>query len=151
MRRIDGSGTGCSLDEARTQIIGGGTVVLFVALAVFEIIARPDWTVIGMRLRVDMGLLLLIVLSILVRRLFTLQYARERTSLATWDAPSFVRISHVLTSVWAVAFLVVVLSDVLLVYAPSVPAAVSVGASVAALVGAFKFTHWYPDRIRGAR
>ena len=51
---------------------------LFGGLAVYALLGGPAWTVIGVRLRVDAGLLLIVLASMAVGRPFTLQYARER-------------------------------------------------------------------------
>jgi hypothetical protein len=44
-----------------------------------------------------------------------------------------------------------VAADLLLVYAPDVPPRVAIIATVLALVGAFKFSTWYPERMAAAR
>ena len=54
-----------------------GTAALFAALALYTLLAHPVWSIMGVRLVVDAGLLLIVVLSIAIRRPFTLQYARE--------------------------------------------------------------------------
>jgi hypothetical protein len=41
-----------------------------------------------------------------------------------------------------------VAADLVLTFAPSVPPRVGIVATVLALVGAFKFTAWYPERVR---
>ncbi len=63
-----------------------------------------------------------------------------------WDTAEFKRINYVLTAIWAITFAIVVGADLLLVFAPHVPARVGVIITIAALVGAVKFTGWYPTR-----
>jgi hypothetical protein len=46
---------------------------------------------------VDTGLFLIVVISMLVRHHFTLQYAREQVDIELWGSPKFVRINYVLT------------------------------------------------------
>ena len=93
-----------------------------------------------MRLRVDAGLLLIVLASIIVRRPFTLQYARERVSRELWDSPEFVRTNYVITAAWADAFAVMVVADLVMLYVPTLPRWVGIAATVAALYGAFSFT-----------
>lgn len=50
-----------------------------------------------------------------------------------------------ITAVWALAFFVMVLADLVLVYMPDVPPRYGIVATVLGLVGAVKFTGWYPD------
>ncbi len=59
------------------QLLEAGAVALFGGLAIYASVRHPDWTIPGVRLVVDSGLMLLILLSIAVRRPFTLSYARE--------------------------------------------------------------------------
>ncbi len=54
-----------------------------------------------------------------------------------------------ITAVWALAFLVLVIADLILLYMPDWPHRVGILLTIAALYGAFKFTVWYPDRGQG--
>lgn len=59
------------------KILEIGTFILFCGLAVYGWLGNPTWTVIGVRVCVDSGLLAIVLVSMLVRRPFTLQYAHE--------------------------------------------------------------------------
>jgi hypothetical protein len=126
-----------------------GTVLLFGGLAVYALLGGPDWSIGGVRLRVDAGLLLIVVVSIAVRRPFTLQYAREQVAPALWDNAVFARTNYVITAAWGLAFLVMVAADLMLIYTPAL-SHVAVVATILALVGAVRFTSWYPERARAA-
>lgn len=125
-----------------------GTLVLFCTLAAYAILGTPAWSIMDVRLRVDAGLLLIVLVSLIVRRPFTLQYAREQVAPGLWSSPEFRRTNDVITGVWALAFLVLVLADLLLIYRPDIPPRFGIIATVLALVGAAKFTGWYPERKR---
>ncbi len=131
------------------KILEIGTVILFSGLAIYTVLAGPDWSVASVRLRVDAGLLLIVLVSLAARKPFTLQYAREQVAKELWDRPEFIRINYVITAVWAGAFAVMVLADLLLLYVPEVPAGVGLFLTVAAIVAAVKFTSWYPKRKAG--
>jgi hypothetical protein len=96
-----------------------------------------------------MGLFLIVLTSMALRRPFTLQYAREQVAPEFWDSPSFTRTNYVITAVWALAFLVMVIAELALLYVPSLPPRLGILMIVVALVGAVKFTGWYPDRMKG--
>lgn len=130
------------------KILEIGSLVLFGALAIYTLAARPEWSVAGVRLFVDGGLLLIVLISIGVRQPFTLQYAREATDPSIWQHPAFKRANYIITAVWALAFAAMVLADLLWVYVPTLPPMVGVIVTIAALVGAVKFTSWYPARAR---
>ncbi|HVZ85903.1 MAG TPA: hypothetical protein VHG72_02985 [Polyangia bacterium] len=123
-----------------------GSLVLFGGLAAVTVAAGLRWSVLGVRLVVDAGLFTVVLLSLVVRRPFTLAYARERVPATTWSTPRFLQVNVVLTAAWAAAFAVVVASDMLMLWAPAVPRAVGIATTVAALAGALVFTTRYPPR-----
>ncbi|CAO3453529.1 hypothetical protein [Azospirillum argentinense] len=142
------------------KILEIGTVLLFGGLALYAVAGGPTrsvmggavmvGSVIGVRLLVDAGLLMIVLVSIALRRPFTLQYARERVAHEVWDDPRFIHTNYVITGVWALAFLVLVIADLILLYRPDLPPRFGIVATVLALVGAIKFTSWYPERRRSA-
>jgi hypothetical protein len=54
----------------------------------------------------------------------------------------------VITGVWALAFLAMVGADLVLVYLPDLSPRIGIGITILALIGAFKFTSWYPEQRR---
>ena len=128
------------------KVLEAGTALLFGGLALYAALSGPIGSIVGVRLRVDAGLLLIVLVSIAIRRPFTLQYAREQVSRELWDHAEFIRTNYVITAVWALAFAVLVIADLVLLYLPDLPPRVGLIATVLALTGAFKFTAWYPDR-----
>jgi len=132
------------------KILEIGTGALFSILAVFALFMQPAWSVIGVRVIVDAGLLAIVIISMAIRQPFTLQYAREQTPPEIWSRPEFIRTNYVITAAWALAFTVMVAAEMVLLYIPSVPRQVGVIAIIAALIAAVKFTGWYPERERSA-
>ena len=132
------------------KVLDIGTVTLFGALALYTLVANPAWSIFGVRLVVDAGLLVIVIASLVIGQPFTLQYAREEVPQAVWTSPEFVRTNYVISAVWALAFVVLVAADLAFLYIPDLPPRVSVIATILALVGATKFTAWYRDRSRVA-
>lgn len=130
------------------KVLEIGTAALFAALGCYAWLADPAWSLWGVRLAVDSGLLLIVLASIAIRQPFTLQYARERVPGEAQASGEFVRTNYVITAVWALAFAVMVAADLLLTYMPDLPARFGIIPTVLALVGAFKFTAYYPERRR---
>ncbi len=128
------------------KILEVGTCILFVGLAVYSYLSAADWPVVGVKLAVDIGLLLIVLFSLVVGRPFTLQYAREQAPPEVWNSPEFARTNWVITLVWFGAFAVLIAADLVLLYMPDVPHRISILVTIAALYGAFKFTVTYPDR-----
>ena len=131
-----------------TKILEFGTVILFAVLLLYTIFRGPVLSVIAVRLWVDAGLLLIILFSLLLRRPFTLQYAREQVEPELWNHPEFIRTNTIITAAWALAFAVMVLAETALLCVPGIPRRLGVIVIAAALAAAFKFTSWYPERRR---
>jgi len=128
------------------KVLEIGTVILFGALALYSVFARPEWSIVGVRLLVDLGLLAIVLISLAIRRPFTLQYAREDSPKEIWDSPQFVRANYVITAVWALAFAVLVIADIIMLESPNLHR-FGILLTIAALVGAYRFTDWYPNRL----
>jgi hypothetical protein len=135
----------------KTKVLEVGTMLLFSGLAIYASALQPDWSIVSVRLRVDAGLLLIVLVTILIRRPFTLQYAREQAPREVWESSEFIRVNYVISAVWAAAFAAMVAADLLLVYRTDLPPRIGIIITILALVGAFKFTQWYPERNATAR
>jgi len=136
--------------DRKPKILEIGTMVLFCGLALYALLFHPVWSIVGVRLRVDAGLLVIVLITLAVGKPFTLQYAREQVAPELWMSPEFIRTNYVITAVWALAFVVMVIADLILLYLPDVPPRVGIWATIAALLGAIKFTSWYPERRKAA-
>jgi hypothetical protein len=132
------------------KILEAGTVALFSLLALYTTFAHSNWSLPLVRAAVDCGLLVIVVLSIAVRQPFTLQYAREQVPAEVQASPLFLRVNMAISAVWALAFAVNLGADLAMEYAPASPLWVDVAAGLGALVGAVRFTQWYPAQARKA-
>lgn len=128
------------------KILEIGTFILFSGLALYALLGDPAWSVTAVRLWVDAGLLVVILVSMALRRPFTLQYAREEVDSQFWSSPEFLRTNYVISAAWALAFALMVAAELALLYVPAVPRRVGIIVIVLALAGAVKFTGWYPER-----
>jgi hypothetical protein len=133
------------------KILEVGTLALFSLLAIYTSLSHARWSIPAVRTVVDSGLLLIIVSSLLVRRPFTLTYAREEVSAEVQRLPQFVKLNYLLTSIWALALAVVVAADLIMVFDPKITPWVSTTMIVVALAGALWFTQWYPEQQRTQR
>src|SRR5580692_9178098 len=122
------------------------TIILFGGLAVYGALSSGAASIMGVRLRVDAGLLAIVLITIALRRPFTLQYARERVPRDRLSSPTFISTNYTITAAWAAAFAVVVAADALLLFRPDLPSWIGIAATILALAGAFKFTEWFPER-----
>ncbi|WP_245672844.1 hypothetical protein [Aldersonia kunmingensis] len=95
------------------------------------------------------GALALIALGSLAFVPFTEQYARESTPEEYWNEPTFKHINRVLTLMWGLVFAAIAICGLLAVKVPETDDWTNWVIPVALLVGAFKFTAWYPDKVTG--
>jgi hypothetical protein len=131
--------------ERTPKLIESVTVLLFLGLALYAAIGRAIWSMAAVRLYVDAGLFVIAIVSMLMGRPFTLQYTREQVAPKFSDSPGFLRSNYVITGVWAIAFAVMAIAELALLYVPRLPSPVAIIAIALALVGAVTFTDWYPE------
>jgi hypothetical protein len=125
-----------------------GTILLFGGLALYALATGALWSIAEVRLRVDAGLVVIVLGSMALRQPFSLQYARERVDASHWDDPDFLRVNYVISGAWAIAFGVLVLADLVMATMPALPHFGPIVATVLALYAAAWFTDWYPQRQR---
>jgi hypothetical protein len=86
------------------KLLEAGTLLLFGGLTLLQLLMGEQWSIADVRLRVDAGLLLIVLLTMVLGRPFSLQYARERGAPEYWEQPDFLRVNYVISAAWALAF-----------------------------------------------
>jgi hypothetical protein len=132
-------------------------IILWVGLVFFggaaiAVVGLDDtWTLAHMGVLANGALAAGAWLTILVRKPFTLDYARDHTDPSLWDNPQFVRSNNIITAVWAATFT----TNAGLAFGKMMHFAIPDLAyeiiSYAFLVGAALFTTWYPAYLRRSR
>ncbi len=130
------------------KLLAAGSLLLFAAVGGCVMLTGSHWSTTVVRLAVDGGLLAIALLSLAIRLPFTLQYAREHVDPEIMKLPGFVRVNYILTWAWTAAFVLMLLSDMLTVYAPSLPLWIGLAIAFAARNSAVYFTKWYPQHRR---
>jgi hypothetical protein len=136
------------ISKRSVTILKVGTALLFCGLTFYAVLGAATRFVVGVRLCVETGLLLIVLLSMAIGRPCTLQYAREQVAPTFWDSPTFIRTNYVITAGWAVAFAEMVIAEAVLLYVPGLPPRVGIIVIILALIGAAKFTGRYPERMK---
>lgn len=130
-----------------SQILEISTLVYFGALTGLAF-SQPDSVLHNYTGAMSMGWLALTAFGgLAIRRPFTLGIAKLQTPKEFWETPVFKRINYVITSAWAIAFLVtaIVLAVLDVAHASEV---VSIVVQVAGFVVPALFTRSYPERVR---
>jgi hypothetical protein len=88
--------------------------------------------------------------SMVIRRPFTLQYARESVPRELWNTQGFMHTNYVITFAWVLAFVVQAVCGWIADGPMDEPNNAWVGwiIPIAAIVLAVRFTEWYPDVVR---
>jgi hypothetical protein len=127
------------------KILGAGSVIVFTTVGLYVALVEPDIGNSAVKLAVDIGIFLIALTSILVRRPFTLQYAREAVDAATAQLPGFIRANYIITWAWTGAALLMMIGNVAMIYVPGLPLWSSLLIAFAARNSAVYFTKWYPE------
>jgi hypothetical protein len=131
-------------------------VTYFGVLAVVVAVASEgtrDWLELWGGETANMALFLIVLGSVLIRKPFTLQYAREDTPREYWDTPEFMRVNYLISWVWVAAFAIEAASglygDAVLDDSNNIWTGWII--QTFPLIIAAQFTIWYPARLEAMR
>jgi len=127
------------------KIFGVGGALVFAGIGLYLVFVAPSLAISKVRLAVDTGIFIVAVGSMLLRFPFTLQYALEAVPAETAAMPGFLRANYLITGAWAAASLLMMLSNLALLYIPGLPLWSSLLIAFAARNSALYFTKWYPQ------
>jgi hypothetical protein len=127
------------------KILAMGSALLFAAIGLHLALFDPALGTLGVKLSVDIGIFVISLGSMLVRRPFTLQYALESVPAETAAMPVFLYANYVITGAWTAAALLMAAANLVLLYVPGLPLWSSLAVAFAARNSAIYFTKWYPE------
>ncbi|MBB4366928.1 hypothetical protein GGD65_008002 [Bradyrhizobium sp. CIR18] len=136
-----------AIDVARgrsVKTLAAGSAIVFAAIGLYLVLLDPQLGTLGVKLSVDIGIFVISLGSLLVRRPFTLQYALEAVPAETAAMPGFLYANYVITGAWTVAALLMAAGNLVLLYVPGLPLWSSLAVAFAARNSAIYFTKWYP-------
>ena len=131
------------------KMLGLGSTLLFAGLGCYLLLTGSTWNGSMVKFAVDAGLLVIALVSLASGRPFTAQYAREMVDAESARLPGFITANYVITWIWVLAFLLMMLANVLPVYLPGLPLWSSLAIVLAIRYSAVYFTRWYPEYRRG--
>lgn len=139
-------------DRGSIKLLDIASIVFFGALTIAGLILDRDqlsWLE-DYSQAISSGALAIVVLGSLAFVPFTEQYAREQAPREVWDSPLFKQINRMLTLVWGLVFAASAILGVIAQQLDSGTDWLNWIIPIALIVGAFKFTGWYPDYARAA-
>jgi len=137
-----------AIDVARgrsVKILAAGSALVFAAIGLYLALIDPALGTLGVKLSVDIGILLISLGSMLLRHPFTLQYALEAVPAETAAMPGFLRANYIISGAWTAAALLMAAANLVLLYVPGLPLWSSLAVAFAARNSAIYFTKWYPE------
>jgi hypothetical protein len=126
------------------KILGAGSVMIFVVVGGYVTLIDPGINDTTVKFAVDTGIFLISLLSIVIRRPFTLQYAIELVDAETAAMPGFISVNYLITWAWTGAALLMMVGNIAMIYVPDLPFWSGLLVAFAARNSAVCFTKWYP-------
>ncbi len=139
------------LDAVRgrsVKLLGAASAVLFAGIGGYLALIDPALSASKVKLAVDTGIFTISAGSLLIRYPFTLQYALESVPAETAAMPGFLRANYIITGAWTAAALLMMLSNLAMLYVPGLPIWTGLLIAFAARNSAVYFTKWYPHYRR---
>jgi hypothetical protein len=126
------------------KLLPAASAVVFAGTAAYLNVFDPGLGSSKAKLAVDAGIFAISLGSMLFRFPLTLQYALESVPAETAAMPGFLRANYIITSAWTLAALLMMLSNMAVLYVPGLPIWLSLVVAFAARNSAVAFTKWYP-------
>lgn len=127
------------------KILGAGSVIVFTTVGGYLAFVDPALSNSTVKFAVDTGIFLISLMSIVIRRPFTLQYAREVVDAETAKQPGFMKANYLITLAWTAASLLMMAGNIAMIYVPNLPLWSGLLIAFAARNSAVYFTKWYPE------
>jgi intracellular septation protein A len=138
------------LSGRSVKMLGAGSAIVFAAVGGYITLVDSSLSSAAVKLAVDASVFAISLASLLIGRPFTRQYALEIVDAETAKLPGFLKANYIITSVWSLAFLLMMIANVLMVYVPNLPLWSGLAIAFAARNSAAYFSKWYP-RYRRAK
>ena len=127
------------------KMLGAGSVIVFAALGAYITLLDRSLSSSAVKLAVDAGVFAISLTSLVIRKPFTLQYAREIVEPETAKLPGFMAANYIITWAWTGAALLMMVGNAAILYVPGLPLWFGLLIAFAARNSAVYFTKWYPQ------
>ena len=130
----------------RLKVLPLGTFIFFLAVLGAAYFAPPDRLTPWMPVLSHAALLLITLVSLLIGKPFTIQYAMEEVPKERWSTPRFLHVNYIITFVWLLAFLIMTTLPTAKLLGVPVPPLLYGLVSLGTMTAAYIFTGWYKKR-----
>jgi hypothetical protein len=132
------------VESPSLRLLDAGCLVLFALLSLWRGFLDPSLPLAMVRFIADIALFVLLGGSVLLRRPFSIDYARLDPQEAAWPPALFRKVNYLVSGAWAIAFLAMAVADGTVAFIPQLALYGSIAVSVVALGLAATFTLRYP-------
>jgi hypothetical protein len=132
------------VESPSLRLLDAGSLILFAALALGRGFLDPSLSLALVRFIAEAVLFLLLGATLVLKRPFSVEYARLDPREAGWPPALFRKVNYLVSIAWTAAFLAMTLADGAVAFDPRLPLYVSIAVSVIALGLAITFTLRYP-------
>ncbi len=134
-----------SIKKLNMKILDLGTLIFFLALVAISYTHDARWIGKYASPLSSTAIFIIALISIMIQKPFTLQYAREETEEKYWDTPPFYSVNFFISWVWCIAFAVNAISAFFTVNHHSL---VDWVVHIFIFIAVLKFTAWYPKHVK---
>ena len=132
------------VESPSLRMLDVGSLVLFGLLALVRGFLDPSMSLPSVRFIAEAALFLLLAIPLVLKRPFSVDYARLDPREANWPVHQFLRVNYRVSAAWVAAFAAMTLADGAVTFEPALPLWSSIAISVLALGAAITFTLRYP-------
>ena len=132
------------VESPSLRLLDAGSLVLFALLAMGRGFLDPGLSLPSVRFIAALSLFLLLGLPLILKRPFSVDYARLDPREAGWPPALFLRVNYLVSAVWTAAFAAMAAADAAVTFDTGLPLYGSIAIALAALAGAITFTLRYP-------
>jgi len=132
------------VESPSLRLLDAGSLLLFAALALGRGFLDPNLSLALVRFIAEAVLFLLLGATLVLKRPFSVEYARLDPREAGWPPALFRKVNYLVSVTWTAAFLAMTLADGAVAFNPRLPLYASIAVSVIALGLAVTFTLRYP-------
>src|SRR5438874_5923872 len=126
------------------RLLDAGSLVLFALLALGRGFLDPNLSLVEVRFIAEISLFAMLGLPLVLKRPFSVDYARLDPREAGWPPTLFLQVNRLVSAAWVAAFAVMAAADGAVAFDTGLPLYASIAISLIALTGAVTFTLRYP-------
>jgi len=132
------------VESPSLRLLDVGSFALFALLALVRGFLDPNLSLAAVRFIAELGLFLILAVPLLLKRPFSVDYARLDPKEADWPPSLFLKVNYLVSGAWVAGFAAMALADGAITFDPRLPLYAGIAVNVVALAAAVTFTLRYP-------